>query len=118
MGSAADIFTTLKGLVSNRCYPLTAPDNTKGDYITYQQISGVPENGLEGPVLTNYRYQVDAYSATYAGAKALVVAIKTAMAASAISEGQAPLILSERDLPFESQPQLYRVSMDFSIWGE
>ena len=112
MAVEGDIQTVLGALVANRCYPLIAPQETASPYIIYQVISTVPETSLDGPTGTNRRrVQVDVYADTYGAAKVLEQSIGAAMQAADFTN----LPLSATDL-FESEVQLYRVTMDFAIW--
>ncbi len=71
------------------------------------------QNHLEGSAgFSNRRFQIDAYGTSYGAVKALAESIKTAMAASSIINNH----LSSQDL-YEAEVQLYRVSMDFSVWS-
>lgn len=113
MSIEATIQSTLAALVSGRCYPLIAPDNTAKPYITFQVISNVPLmeldeiNGTE-----NRRLQVDIFDKTYGGAKTLEDSIKSTLAAAAFVK----IPMSSMDL-FEDETQLYRISMDYSVWS-
>jgi hypothetical protein len=105
--------TLLAALVSGRCYPLTAPDPVTKPYIIYSVISDVQENGIGGFAgISNQRMQVDAYATSYGAVKTLAASIKTAMSTAAFTN----IHLSSQDL-HESDTQLYRISMDFSIWS-
>lgn len=109
----SDIQALLGSLVSGRAYPLTAPDPVTKPYIIFQVITDVRQNHLEGDAgVSVRRFQFDAYGKSYGEAKALAASIKAAMAASSITH----VHLSSRDL-HEQEVQLYRVSMDFTIWA-
>ena len=113
MAVEGDIQTLLAALVSGRAYPLTAPDPVIKPYIIFQVISDVQQNHLEGYAgFSNRRFQIDAYATSYGAAKTMAASIKTAMAASLIIN----VHLSSHDL-YEPEVQLYRVSMDFSVWS-
>jgi hypothetical protein len=80
------VYTLLKdaagvaALVAGRVYPLQAPQNATAPFIVYQRISSRRVRSVDGPSgLAQPRIQVDAYAATYAGAKALASAIRTAL---------------------------------------
>lgn len=109
----SDIQALLGALVSGRAYPMTAPDPVTTPYIIFQVITDVRQNHLEGDAgLSVRRFQFDAYGKKYEEAKDLASWIKAAMAASGIVN----IHLSSRDL-HEQEVQLYRVSMDFTIWA-
>ena len=109
----ATIQSALGTLVSGRCYPLIAPDSVAKPYIIYQIISDVQFNDLDGFAgLSQKRCQIDVYHTSYGAVKTLAASIKTSMA-TALSQS---VHLSSRDL-HETDTQLYRISMDFSVWG-
>ena len=69
--------SNITGLVSTRIYPILAPQNTTFPYIVYRRISGVSINALEGELgTTEGRFQIDAYSTSYAEAKNYVNMLK------------------------------------------
>lgn len=112
MAVEGDLKTLLGTLVSGRCFPLVAPDGTPVPYIVYSVVSNVPQVSLDGPIGTeNRRTQFDLYDATYGGVKALESTVKSTMAASSIVN----VPLSTMDL-HEPETNLFRVTMDFSIW--
>jgi hypothetical protein len=110
----ATIQTALGALVSGRCYPLVAPDPAVKPYIVYSLISDVQLNSLDGfSGLAEKRVQVDVYTTSYGATKATATACKSAMA---IGLPQS-IHLSSQDL-YEPDTQLYRITMDFSLWSE
>jgi hypothetical protein len=112
MSTEGDIQTVLASLVSGRCFPIIAPDETAKPYITYQVVSNIPETTLDGPTGTeNRRLQIDVFDTTYGAVKTLEATIKSTMASAAIVN----IPLSTGDL-YEGDTQLYRVTMDYSIW--
>lgn len=113
MAIEGDIQVILAALVSGRAYALTAPDPVTKPFILFQVISDVQQNHLDGYAgFSNKRFQIDAYATSYGAAKTLAASTKAAMAASVIIN----IHLSSRDL-YEPEVQLYRVSMDFSVWS-
>lgn len=113
MAIEGTIQSVLASLVSGRCFPMVAPDGTLTPYITFQVISNVPlmeldrRNGTE-----NRRLQVDIFDKTYGGAKTLEETVKTTMDAAAFTN--IPMLSSDL---YEEETQLYRVTMDYSIWS-
>lgn len=104
----------ITGLVSTRIYPILAPQNTTNPYIVYRRISGVSINALEGELgTTEGRFQIDAYSTSYAEAKTLAGYVKAALKASSSVRGA---LISDVDFEKEQDTNLYRVSMDFRYW--
>ena len=113
MAIEGDIQSILAALVTGRCYPMFAPDPVTKPYIVYQVISDVQESNLDGYAgISNKRIQVDVYSTTYGGSKTLASSVKTSMSNASFSN----IHLSSQDL-YEQDTQLYRISMDFSIWS-
>lgn len=112
MAIEGDIQAVLSALVAGRCYPMTAPDRTERPYIVYQVISNVPENTLDGADGTeNRRVQVDVWGKSYGESKTLELLVKSAMEAASFIN----ILMVSRD-SFESETQLYRVSIDYSVW--
>jgi hypothetical protein len=108
----ATIQSVLGALVTGRCYPMIAPDKTVKPYVVYQVISNVPEVTLDGVTDTeNRRVQVDIYDRSYGAVKTLELAVKAAMEAATFIN----IPLSSRET-YETDTQLYRVSIDYSIW--
>jgi hypothetical protein len=113
MAIEGTIQTALAALVTGRCYPLIAPDKVVKPYIVFQVVSNVPSVSLDGPNGTeNRRVQIDLWGKSYGEVKALEVAVKAAM----VSASFVNVPLSTGDL-YESDTQLYRVTMDYSIWS-
>lgn len=109
----ASIQTALGALVSGRCYPLTAPDPVIKPYIIYSVISDVPANSLDGySGISQKRIQVDIYSTTYGGVKAMAATVKDSFTVALPQS----VHLSSQEL-HEPDTQLYRITMDFSLWS-
>lgn len=101
-------------LVGARVYPLLIPEGTPLPCVTYQRVSGTPENTLEGHSgLEEVMVQVDCWSATYGGAKALAKQVRAAMAAAPFGS----YLDQDRDL-YDGEPNntIYRVSCDYRCW--
>jgi len=113
----ATIQTALGALVSGRCYPLVAPDPVIKPYIIYSVISDVDENLLDDndTGFSNARYQVDVYTTSYGETKALGGKAGTIKAAWIAAFPQS-IRLSYQEL-HEPDTQLYRITMDFSLWS-
>lgn len=108
----SDVFDTLKGLVSDRCFPAGGvPDGTARPYISYQTISEVPDNVLHGVgSKSQSRIQVDVYADTYDAARTTFAAVKAAMVAASFPN----VLVNALDL-YDDDAALFRVSGDFSI---
>jgi hypothetical protein len=106
--------------ITARCYPVMIPQNPTCPLILYAKISGPRDHHLEGPSgLANPRMQVEAWDATYGGAKKLAEAIRKALdgytgIVSGVKIGSC-LLDSERDI-YEPELKVHRTIMDFTIW--
>lgn len=106
------IFTALKTLVSNRCYPLLMPQSPTLPAIVYQRISNQPSNILDkSRTLDLVRIQIDCYSTTYSGAKTLASSVQSSMQTATFSA----TLQNDTDF-FEAETDLYRVSLDYYVW--
>lgn len=108
-----DIQAVLAPLVTGGCWPLVAPELTPRPYIIYQVISNPTQNTLDGDAgISNRRVQVDVWADSYGAAKGLAASITAAMKT-------APFVnikIGDNDL-YEPEVKIFRVSMDFSVWG-
>ena len=112
----SDIFDTLKGLVSNRVYPDSAPNGVTTPYITYTQIGGEAVSFVEGsvPDRKNGLFQINVWAATRAGASALMLQVEAALMTTnrfAVEVQRAPINEYEPDMV------MYGAHQDFSIWS-
>ncbi|MBU1567715.1 MAG: DUF3168 domain-containing protein [Proteobacteria bacterium] len=113
MAIEGDVKDVLDSLVSNRCYPVVAPDNPTRPYIIYQVITNVPNVLLDGPGgLERRRMQIDIWAETYASQKSLEAQVFSAMAAATFSN--IPLMAQDS---YEPETKLFRSIMEFSIWS-
>jgi hypothetical protein len=104
--------STLNGLVSNKVFPMIAPDSTTGSYITYQNIINSPENTLaDGISINNTRMQIDCWADDYSTVKALADSVATALAAASFTN----IPKSTRD-GYEPVVKKFRVILDYSFW--
>jgi hypothetical protein len=107
-----DVFNALKGLVSNRCYPLLMPQNPSYPSIIYTRISSTPENTLNGGATIDLvRFQIDSYAETYSAARTLAASVRTAMEAAAFKG----LLQTDQDF-LEPDVTVYRVTQDYYVW--
>ena len=113
----ADLFTALKGLVSNHVYRDIAPaDVTALPRITFQQVGGTSVNFVDqtAPSKRNCRMQVNVWDATRDTANALARAVEDALrAASALQT----TVLGEFVAVYEEETRLYGTQQDFSFWS-
>ena len=70
---------TIAGLVAERVYPHLAPQKAARPYLTYLVVSGEHVSHLRAAAgLVMHRVQIDCWADTYAGAEALVEAVRGA----------------------------------------
>ena len=106
---------TVSGLVGTRVYPFTAPQDVTLPYVTYFRAGGTLENGFSGYLGTERpRIQIDCWAATYAGAKALALAVRGAMDAATTFSAACE---SDRD-GFEDTDDFHRVILDFIVCNQ
>lgn len=92
------------------------PEDATFPALTYQSITGITSGNLGGAsTLYNDRVQIDAWARTYEQARALVDQVVEALDGHRSDDFSAVLLTRPRDF-FESAPELYRVSVDVSIW--
>lgn len=108
------LFSALKGLVGNRCYPDVAPDKTQRPYITYQQVGGQAINFVDGsdPGKRNARMQVNVWADSRAQASALAQQVESALRASALQT----TVLGAAVATYEPETCLRGARQDFSLW--
>lgn len=73
--------SAVSAIVSTRIYPHgEAPQDATQPYVTWQMISGVPENSLsESPDIDRCTLQVNCWHQTSSGIVALATAVRTAL---------------------------------------
>jgi len=114
---SADV--TLTGLISDRLYPLLAPQESPAPYVTFQRISTNRTYDLAGPNhLTRCRIQFDCYGVTLLSAKTVAEAVRERIDGYMGSMGsivvQSVMRANELDL-YEPTTEQYRTSSDYWI---
>ena len=105
--------TAIVGSGSNaRISPLIKEQSITTPAVTLQRVSTDPVNDLRGfSDLDDSRTQVDAWAESYAGARALANACRTAL------QNAGHLMLGEFDnYNPDTDPGLYRITQDYRIW--
>lgn len=112
----ADLYTVLKGLVSNRCFPDVAPLNATRPYITYTQIGGEALTfiGNELPSKKHGRFQINVWADTRASASTVMLAVESAMTLATAFQAK-PLGASSSD--YDHDMTLYGSMQDFSVFS-
>jgi hypothetical protein len=107
-----DIFDRLKGLVSNRVYPIIMPQNPTLPAVVYTRITNTPINVLgHQPTLDQVRVQIDVWANTYKESKTLAKSVRNAMETASFSA-----TLQSDDESYEPETGLYRVSSDYYVY--
>ena len=108
-------------LIGSRMYPLKMPQSPTMPLLVYQRISGPREHDADGAAgIANPRIQIDAWAATYTGAKDLATKVRKRIDGYSGDVGSPAVdvvfshLLSDRDF-YDSETEYYRVSMDFEI---
>lgn len=102
------LFSSLKGLVDNKVYPMVAPQNTIPPYIVYQRVSSFDTQTMEGTEsLDLARFQISIYSKKYPESIALMESVKTALS------GKALKLMQLED--YESETLLFSQKIDYQI---
>lgn len=114
MSLESDIFDTLKGLVSNKCYPDVAPAGVVPSYIVWQQVGGAAFNFLEGAVVgkREARIQVACWATSRIAAAALARSAEDAMLASALN----PTALGAMVGVYDEDTLRFGTLQDFSVF--
>lgn len=113
-----DIYTALSGfaglsaLVSTRIYPLHMARGATFPAVVYTRVSGARINNLDGENIQNPRYQVDVWADDFDSAMAIAAQVALAFAGASF---QAVFIADRHE--HDGTMDLYRVSMDFSVWS-
>lgn len=103
--------TKLASLVSNRIYPIFAPQNPVYPLILYRQISRLYNYDTDGrDALLHARIQIDCYAKTLSETHSIAAAIREALDKKAFE------IRNDED--YEVETSIYRVSLDFNIWED
>lgn len=98
--------------VSGQVYPMIAPQNTTGSYITYQNLINSPEYTLsDGISINNARMQMDCWADDYATVKALADSVAIALLAASFTN----IPLSSQD-GYDQAAKKFRVILDYSLW--
>lgn len=120
MSVQSDIFTALgnyaglSAMVGVRIYPDVADQEAITPRLVWQEIAGIPQNGLDGHnSLDNYRIQVTSWATKGTTARNVDEQVRLAMAAATAFKS---ICVDVRSLGFEPETKLYGVQSDFSVW--
>ena len=108
---AAD--AAVSALAGTRVYPVILPQGATFPAVTFSAVGGNPNNTLEGQSnLLNTRVQFDSWGQSPATVKSLADAVEAAIAGAS---GFTALPMPQID-GFDSEPELFRVIQDFSVF--
>jgi len=112
----AEIYSALKGLVGNRCFPDLAPLSTVRPYITYVQIGGEAISYLDNTVPDGKigRFQINVWGDTRASVSALMLQVEAAMIQATAFQAR-PLSAPSSDYDHDSL--VYGAMQDFSVFS-
>lgn len=112
----ADIFTALKGLVTNRCFPDFAPLSTVRPYITYVQIGGEALSYTDDTLPDGKygRFQVNVWGDTRASVSALMPQVEAAMIQATTFQAR-PVSAPSSDYDHDSL--VYGSMQDFNVFS-
>lgn len=112
----ADIFTAIKSLAGNRCFPDFAPLSTARPYITYVQIGGEAISYLDNTVPDGKigRFQINVWGDTRASVSTLMLQVEAAMIQATAFQAR-PLSAPSSDYDHDSL--VYGAMQDFSVFS-
>jgi hypothetical protein len=112
----ADIFTALKGLVSNRCFPDFAPLGTVRPFITFEQTGGEALSFLDNslPDKKHGRFEIGVYADTRASCAAIALQVEAAMAAATAFQSTA---IHAPISDYASDVKIYSSTQNFSVFS-
>jgi len=112
----ADIFATLRTLVSDRVYPDFAPVGAARPYITYHQIGGQATQFMERalPSLKNGHFQISTWGDTRAQVASISGQVETAMVQATAFQCD---VLAAPIARYDEEVPIYGAHQDFSIWS-
>ena len=110
----SNIYDTLKGLVSNRCYPDFAPLGTVRPFICYEQTGGETYSFLDGslPNKKHGRFEIGVYADTRASCASIALQIESAMAAATAFQSTA---IHAPISDYASDVLIYSSTQNFSV---
>ncbi len=115
MTIAADLETTLTGIVTGKFWPSVAQRPITVPYGIYQTVSTAVVTDLDGMSenrLTNTNYQIDIFGLDKLVLDGLADAVMSAMDGATLFDS----ICTNRMDGFEDAVNLHRVTLEFSVW--
>jgi hypothetical protein len=112
----ADIFATLKSLVSNRCFPDFAPLGTVRPFIVYEQAGGEALSFVDGtlPDKKHGRFEIGVYADSRTQCALIALQVETAMAAATAFQSAA---INAPISDYASEVKIYSSTQNFSVFS-
>lgn len=112
----SDIYTALKTLVGNRCFPDFAPLGTTRPFITFEQTGGDALHYIEGtlPDKKHGRFEIGVYADTRAACAALALQVEASMAAATAFQSTA---IHAPISDYASDVMIYSSTQNFSVFS-
>lgn len=112
----ADIYTAIKGLVSNRCFPDFAPLGTVRPFITFEQAGGEALSFLDGslPDKKHGRFEIGVYADSRASCAAIALQVESAMAAATAFQSSA---IHAPISDYAPEVKIYSSTQNFSVFS-
>lgn len=113
----SQIYDTLKGLVSNRCFPDFAPLGTVRPFITFEQTGGDALHYLNGelPDKKHGRFQIGVYADSRAICAAIALQVESAMATTTVFQSSA---IHAPISDYASDVKIYSSTQNFSVFSD
>jgi hypothetical protein len=111
-------FGDVADIAGDRVFPVLLPERVRFPAVTYQRITTVRDYTTTGPVaLDRVRMQYDVWAMTYPECKALQRAIVAAIEGAGDGDPIDSVRLDTAFDGYESEARVYRVSLDFIVFG-
>ena len=111
-----EIYSALKPLVSNRCFPDFAPLGAVRPFITFEQTGGDALSFLDGslPDKKNGRFEIGVYADSRASCAAIALLVESAMAAATAFQASA---IHAPISDYASDVMIYSSTQNFSVFS-
>lgn len=111
LGAASGVTALIGSGAAMRCGSAgTIPQDSAKPYVTWQVISGLPENYLdEAPDIDNFRVQINCWALDPADVDALALAVRSALE----PHGHQITVVDDSQ---DETTKLYRYATDWSFW--
>jgi hypothetical protein len=110
------IYTVLKSLVGDRCFPDFAPLGTARPFITFEQTGGEALSFLDGtlPDKKHGRFEIGVYADTRSQCAAIALQVESAMAAATAFQSTA---IHAPISDYASDVLIYSSTQNFSVFS-